>query len=53
MSTSTLILSLKRFCVRRGLPQKLVSDNWKTFKAAAKVKVLSQTFKAAAKVKQS
>ena len=37
MSTGTFICSLKRFCARRGLPHHFVSDNGKTFKAAAKV----------------
>ena len=37
LSTSTFIRSLKRFCARRGLPHKILSDNGKTFKAAAKV----------------
>ena len=37
MSTETFICSLKRFCARRGLPHRFVSDNGKTFKAAAKV----------------
>jgi hypothetical protein len=36
MSTATFIRSLKRFCARRGLPHKFLSDNGKTFKAAAK-----------------
>ena len=37
MSTQTFINSLKRFCARRGLPRQFISDNGKTFKAAAKV----------------
>ena len=37
MSTETFICSLKRFCARRGLPCRFISDNSKTFKAAAKV----------------
>ena len=37
MSTQTFICSLKRFAARRGLPSKIVSDNGKTFKAAAKI----------------
>ena len=37
LSTSTFIRSLKRFCARRGLPHRILSDNGKTFKAAAKV----------------
>ena len=37
MSASTFIQSLKRFCARRGLPCQFISDNGKTFKAAAKV----------------
>ena len=37
MSTQTFIRSLKRFAARRGLPHKFISDNGKTFKAAAKV----------------
>ncbi len=36
LSTQTFIRSLKRFCARRGLPRKIVSDNAKTFKAAAR-----------------
>lgn len=35
-STGTFIRCLKRFAARRGLPRKFVSDNAKTFKAAAK-----------------
>ena len=37
MSTETFICSLKRFCARRGLPHRFISDNGKSFKAAAKV----------------
>ena len=37
MSATTFIQSLKRFCARRGLPCQFISDNGKTFKAAAKV----------------
>ena len=37
MSTQTFICSLKRFVARRGLPHMIVSDNGKTFKAAAKL----------------
>ena len=37
LSTHTFIRSLKQFCTRRGIPHKLLSDNGKTFKAAAKV----------------
>ena len=37
MSTQTFIRSVKRFTARRGLPRKFISDNGKTFKAAAKV----------------
>ena len=37
MSTQAFIRSLKRFTARRGLPRRIVSDNAKTFKAAAKV----------------
>ena len=37
MSTQTFICSLKRFAARRGLPRMIVSDNGKTFKAAAKL----------------
>lgn len=36
MTTSSFLRSFKRFTARRGLPQKIVSDNGKTFKAAAK-----------------
>ena len=35
-STETFIRCLKRFSARRGLPTKFISDNGKTFKAAAK-----------------
>ena len=37
ISTTTLIRSLKRFASRRGLPARMVSDNGKTFKAAARI----------------
>lgn len=37
LSTPTFLRCLKRFAARRGLPSKMVSDNGKTFKAAAKV----------------
>ena len=37
MSTQTFICSLKSFAARRGLPHMIVSDNGKTFKAAAKL----------------
>ena len=37
MSTQTFIHSFKRFAARRGLSRKIVSDNGKTFKSAAKV----------------
>ena len=36
MSTAAFIRSLKRFIARRGLPSKMLSDNGKTFKGAAK-----------------
>ena len=36
MSTATFIRALKRFCARRGLPRRILSDNAKTFKSAAK-----------------
>ncbi len=36
MTTAAFLRSLKRFIARRGLPRKIVSDNGKTFKAAAK-----------------
>jgi len=36
MTTEAFIRSFKRFTVRRGFPCKLVSDNEKTFKSAAK-----------------
>ena len=35
-STLTFLRCLKRFAARRGLPRQFVSDNGKTFKAAAK-----------------
>ena len=37
MSTETFVRSLKRFCARWGTPLVIVSDNAKTFRAAAKV----------------
>ena len=37
LSTPAFLRSLKRFAARRGLPRKIVSDNGKTFKAAAKI----------------
>ena len=37
LSTPTFLRCLKRFTARRGLPSKMVSDNGKTFKAAAKI----------------
>ena len=36
MSTETFIRCLKRFAARRGLPQRFVSDNSKTFKGTAR-----------------
>ena len=36
LSTSTFLRCLKRFSARRGLPRQFLSDNGKTFKAAAK-----------------
>jgi len=36
LSAGTFIRCLKRFCARRGLPRKFLSDNGKAFKAAAK-----------------
>ena len=36
LTTSAFIRSLKRFSARRGLPKRIVSDNGKTFKAAAR-----------------
>ena len=36
LTTSTFICSLRRFCARRGIPSIIVTDNAKTFKAAAK-----------------
>ena len=36
LSTPAFIRCLKRFTARRGLPRRIVSDNAKTFKAAAK-----------------
>ena len=35
LSTTTFIRCLKKFTARRGVPKKIVSDNAKTFKAAA------------------
>lgn len=43
LSTDTFLQCLKRFAARRGLPRKILSDNGKTFKAAAKF--LSVLFK--------
>ena len=43
LSTETFLRSLKRFAARRGLPQQIISDNGKTFKAAAKY--LKRVFK--------
>jgi hypothetical protein len=37
MTTTTFVRCLKRFSARRGLPRKIISDNAKTFKAAAKL----------------
>ena len=37
LSTTTFVRSLKRFASHRGLPTKMVSDNGKTFKAAARI----------------
>ena len=36
MSAKLFLLAFRRFVSRRGLPRKLISDNAKTFKAAAK-----------------
>ena len=36
ISTQTFLRILKRFTARRGLPRRIISDNGKTFKAAAK-----------------
>ena len=36
MSCKSFIRSFKRFTVRRGFPRKIISDNRKTFKSAAK-----------------
>lgn len=36
LSTETFIRCLKRFAARRGFPRKFLSDNGKTFKAAAR-----------------
>ena len=43
MSTETFIRCVKRFAARRGLPQRFISDNGKTFKAASRF--LSSVFK--------
>ena len=43
LSTDTFLRRLKRFAARQGLPHKFLSDNGKTFKAAAKF--LSVVFK--------
>ena len=43
LSTTSFIRCLKRFAARRGLPRKFLSDNGKTFKAAARF--LSVIFK--------
>jgi len=37
VSADTFVHSLKRFCARRGTLLVIISDNAKTFKAAAKV----------------
>ena len=36
LSTGAFVRCLKRFAARRGLPHKFLSDNGKTFKAAAR-----------------
>ena len=36
LSTPAFLRSFKRFAARKGLPHKIISDNGKTFKAAAK-----------------
>ena len=36
LTTPSFLRSLKRFSARRGLPKRIISDNAKTFKAAAK-----------------
>ena len=36
LTTPAFLRSFKRFVARRGMPQKMLSDNGKTFKAAAK-----------------
>ena len=36
LTTESFIRSFKRFSARRGLPRRMISDNGKTFKAAAK-----------------
>ena len=43
LSVQSFIRSFKRFAARRGTPRKLVSDNGKTFTAAAKaLKAISE-----------
>ena len=37
LSVTSFIRCLKRFVARRGLPQRMISDNGKTFKGASKV----------------
>lgn len=37
MTTAAFLRSFKRFSARRGFPRKIISDNGKTFKAAAKL----------------
>lgn len=37
LSARTFIRSFKRFTARRGFPRKMISDNGKTFKSAAKI----------------
>ena len=36
MTAMSFLCSFKRFTARRGFPKKFISDNGKTFKAAAK-----------------
>ena len=36
LTTPCFLLSFRRFVARRGLPRKILSDNGKTFEAAAK-----------------
>ena len=44
LSVRTFLLAFRRFTARRGLPTRLLSDNAKTFKAAAKeVKLISRS----------